>query len=90
MNFSWRPLYLFVSILHRKIYRPTSENALARAPKLALNSYECEGIPGHGEDGPPSEAQADAEAQASGDLARPNARYAGGNVYDFINAQPTL
>ena len=63
---------------------------LTAPPELALNSREGEGTLGGGEDNSPSEEQADADAQASGDLGRLNARYTGGNVYDFINAQPTL
>ena len=73
---------------------PLPKMLLPAPPELALKSYE--GTPGYGEVSPPSEeqatadAQVSADAQASGDLARPNARYTGGNVYDFINAQPTL
>lgn len=67
---------------------PLSTTHLPAPPELAFKSHGGEGILGCGEDNPPSEEQAD--AQASGDLARPNARYTGGNVYDFINAQQTL
>ena len=76
-----------------KINTPLPKMLLPAFPELALKAHED--IPGNGEDGPPSEKQAATDAQASGDqlradLARPNARYTGGNVYDFINAQPTL
>jgi len=67
---------------------PLPKKLLPAPPELALKPNE--GTPGYGEDNPPSEEQANDEAQAGGDLARPNARYTGGNVYDFINAQPTL
>ena len=67
---------------------PLPTTLLPPPPELAFNSDE--GTPGYGENGAPSEEQADDEAPAGGDLTRPNARYTGGNVYDFINAQPTL
>ena len=67
---------------------PLSKTLLPPPLELAFNSYE--GTSSYGEDGPSFEEQADDEAQVGGDLARPNARYTAGNVYDFINAQPTL
>ena len=71
-----------------KATAPPPKTRLPATPELALHPFES--IPGSGENGPPSGEQADDEAQAGGDVVRPNARYTGGNVYDFINAQPTL
>ena len=76
-----------------KTTAPLRKTLLPATPELALKP--CESTLGYGEDSPPSEEQADADAQASGDqpyghLVPPDTRYTGGNVYDFINAQPTL
>ena len=71
-----------------KSIAPIPKTLLPTTPELPLYSSEGEGTPGYGEDSLLFEEQAD--AQASGDLTRPNARYTGGNLYDFINAQPTL
>lgn len=76
-----------------KVNAPLPKMRLPAIPELALKAHED--IPGPGEDGPPSEEQAAAAAlviadQLRADLARPNPRYTGGNVYDFINAQTTL
>lgn len=62
------------------------------APELALRAHE--GTPRYGEYGPPSAAQVTAAAQAVAEehranLARFDARYAGGNVYDLLDAQTT-
>lgn len=72
---------------------PLLKTLLPPIPELGLEVHV--GTPGYGEDGLPSEEQAAAAEQAIADQlsvnpACPNARYTGGNVYDFINAQTTL
>ena len=66
---------------------PLPKTRLPVSPELALKAPE--GPPCNGEDGPPAEAPATAD-QLRADQTPPNARYAGGNMYDFINAQITL
>lgn len=76
-----------------KTTAPLPETRLPATPELASNSQDA--TPDYGGNGPPAEALAAADAQATEDqcraeLARSNARYTGGNMYDFINAKTTL
>lgn len=76
-----------------KTTAPLPKTRLPATPKLASKSRDD--TPGYGEDGTPAEEQAAADVQAAEDqfravLARHDARYAGSNMYDFINAKTTL
>ena len=70
-----------------KTTAPLPKTRLPATPKLASKSRDD--TPSYGEDGTPAEEQA-AEDQFRAVLARHDARYAGSNMYDFINAKTTL